>query len=1153
MAPLDAPNPAPLPAVEAFIARWQDANGAERANCQSFLIELCHLLGVPPPDPANGGAGGDYRFERSVWRDAVDAPGRKGWMDLYKRDSFIFEGKQGASPPRQATLFGDENQHRSNVRRSKGWAQGMMDAKGQAEGYARGLVRQREVPPPFLIVCDVGFCFDLYADFSGTGLHYAQFPDREGFRIHLTDLRDPELQRRLRRVWTNAASLNPALERQRVTQNIAQYLAKLARALEGTKDKPRHTPKEVSAFLTRCIFCMFAQSVGLLPEGGTFTALLQECETAPGTFVDLVGDLWARMNTGGFYAVGRAFVLRFNGGLFVADDGTPAKPLPLDATGIKLLLVAAQRDWRDVEPAIFGTLLEQALDTATRGQLGAEFTPRAFVERLVLPTVMEPLRLEWDAVKAVAREASEGGRPLVAAAAVRAFHSALCKVVVLDPACGTGNFLYVTLELMKRLEGEVLDALAGLEGGEVRLLDLGGVTVGPRQFHGLDLNPRAVPVAVLVLWIGYLQWHFRTQGKAPPAEPILHQLPNIRCADALLEYDGTEPALDAKGSPRMEWGGRETLHLITGDTVPDGTDQVAIMRPVNPKVRAWPKADFIVGNPPFVAGKDLRTELGSGYAEALWRVYPKVPASADLALHFWWKAAGLAAVGEVRRFGLITSNSLRQVFCRQVVQAALCGPKPLHLLFAIPDHPWAQGADAAAVRIAMTVAEAGTGPGRLMTVMREDVAEVPAVEFVEHIGIINADLTVGISPAEARALRANAGVCSPGVKLHGAGFIVTPARARALGLGRVPGLEAHIRPYLNGKDMTGRSRGLMVIDLFGLTENEVQERFPAVYDQVLLRVKPERDHNPRRAYRDAWWVFGEPRRDLRPALHGLPRYIATVETAKHRLFTFQPATVLPDNKLLCIATDDAFHLGVLSSSLHGRWALAAGGWLGFGNDPVYVKTRCFDPFPFPAATLGQAKEIGRLAEALDRHRAARLAEHSFITLTGLYNLADAVRAGRALTEAERDGVEAGQVATLLHLHGQLDTAVAAAYGWPANLPAVDVVARVVALNRDRCAAEARGEVQWLRPAFQAPATLRLRGAQAAMDVGQGYAALPWPKHAPAQYIALRTVLTRGAAGRPAELAELFIKAPGPARLRTMLDTLAALGQARKADGGTYAA
>ncbi len=390
------------------------------------------------------------------------------------------------------------------------------------------------------------------------------------------------------------------------------------------------------------------------------------------------------------------------------------------------------------------------------------------------------------------------------------------------------------------------------------------------------------------------------------------------------------------------------------------------------------------------------------------------------------------------------------------------------------------------------------------------------------------------------------------MSLHGAGFIVSPGMAAALGLGRVPGLEAHIRPYLNGKDMTGRSRGMMVIDLFGLTEAEVRQRFPAVFQHLLLHVKPERDQNNRDTYRKAWWVFGEPRRDLRPALAGLPRYVATVETAKHRLFVFQPAAVLPDNMLVCIATADAFNLGVLSSRIHGAWAPAAGGWLGFGNDPRYNKTRCFDPFPFPAATPAQTAEIAALAEELDALRKARLAAHPHLTLTGLYNVLAAIRAGQPLTPGDRDVLDAGHVEVLRHLHDRLDAAVAAAYGWPADLPAAAIVERVVALNRERAAEEAAGQVRWLRPAYQAPAEVAqaARKEQLAMAM-EADAALPaWPKAVGAQYVALRAALARTGRAGPADLARQF-RGVRPARLAPMLEALAAMGQARDAGGGRY--
>lgn len=1138
--------------VEALIAKYGETGGQERANYIPFLLDLCDLLGVPRPDPA-GGSGGDYRFERDVQHHAPDGTVTTRRIDLYRRDRFILEAKQGNNAPAQKALFElGEAERRSNIRRSPGWARAMLAAKGQAEGYV-GKLPAAEASPPFLIVCDVGFCFDLYADFSGTGRHYAQFPDREGFRLYVTDLRRPEVRALLRAIWTDPLSLDPTRARVRVTRDIARLLAKLVQALEGPKHAPRHAPKEVATFLIRCIFSMFAQSVGLLPAG-SFTQLLEDCRKDPAAFVSLAAEVWRTMDTGGMSYTLRAMLLRFNGGLFAPGPHGTA-PLPVDADMLALLIQAARADWSLVEPAIFGTLLEDALAKKERAGLGAHFTPRAFVERLVIPAVMDPLRADWDGVKAAAAGREAAGDLPGAAALVRDFHAALCAVTVLDPACGTGNFLYVTLELMKRLEGEVLDLLEHISPGEGRRLELTGSTVDPHQFLGIEKNPRAVPVAELVLWIGYLQWHFRTRGTGLPAEPILRDFGNIEGRDALLASDGEEIERDGGGLPLTRWGGGTKLHPITGEEVPDEADRVAITRPVNPRVAEWPAADFIVGNPPFIAGKDMRADLGSGYAEALWNAYPRVPPSADLALHFWWKAAQALRGGRTRRFGFITSNSIRQVFCRRVVAAAMEGKAPLHLAFAIPDHPWADGAGTAAVRIAMTVAAPGAGEGELLRVVAEAAGAdgVPVVTLEGGRGRINADLTIGTDAKAAKPLRANERLCSPGVKLHGGGFLVTPAAARGLGLGRVPGLEAHIRPYLNGRDLQQRPRGLMVIDLDGLSEAEVRLRFPDVWQHLFTTVKPERDLNNEAYRRNNWWLFGRNNAVMRAAIGGLRRYIATVETTKHRVFSFVPGNVVPDNMIVAIGDDDAFTLGVLQSRVHLAWFHAACGWLGMGNDPRYNKTQCFDPFPFPAATPAQRAEIAAIAEELDALRRARIAAHPHLHFTALYNVLAALREGRALTPAEKDVHDAGHVSILRTLHDRLDAAVAAAYGWPAALPDAEVVARVVALNAERVKEEAAGQVRWLRPAFQAPKEAA-RPIQAEMPVGAAVAAgaQPWPAAEPAQYTLLRQALRTGPA-TARDLSRRFKGAPRAARLGVMLETLASLGQAKPAGDGRFAA
>jgi hypothetical protein len=409
------------------------------------------------------------------------------------------------------------------------------------------------------------------------------------------------------------------------------------------------------------------------------------------------------------------------------------------------------------------------------------------------------------------------------------------------------------------------------------------------------------------------------------------------------------------------------------------------------------------------------------------------------------------------------------VFSRRVVAKHLTAKDPVSLLLAIPDHPWTKATDkAAAVRIAMTVAAAGRVDGVLRQVTREAKLDTdqPEVEFDVKFGRINADLSLGADVTSAKELNANAGLSSPGVKLHGAGFIVTPAEAQVLGLGRRAGLERHIRPYRNGRDLSARPRNVMVIDLFGLEAEDVRKRFPEVYQHVLRTVKPERDRNNRATYRDNWWTFGEPRRELRPALAGLPRYIATVETAKHRVFQFLDQAILPDNRLVLVGSADAFHMGVLTSYVHIVWALSAGGTL--EDRPIYTKSACFDPFPFPVCSDDLKARIRAVAEELDAHRKARQAEHPRLTLTQMYNVLEKLRAREPLDAEEERINRDGLVLILKELHERLDALVLEAYGWTDQPGEAAILERLVRLNAERKAEEARGLVRWLRPDYQIP-------------------------------------------------------------------------------------
>ena len=287
------------------------------------------------------------------------------------------------------------------VRGTAAWDTAMARAHQQAQSYARNLPVEevRDGRPPFLIVVDVGQSIALYAEFSRSGGNYIPFPDPAHYRISLDDLADPEVRALLAAAWLDPLSLDPARRSARVTREIADRLARLAQSLE-----PGHAPAEVAGFLMRCLFTMFAEDVSLLPKGA-FTQLLADSRRNAASFPPLVEELWRTMASGGFSVALRVAVPHFNGGLFEHPVA-----LPLTADQLQLLIEAAQADWRDVEPAIFGTLLVRALDPAERHKLGAHFTPRAYVERLVLPTIIEPLRAEWEAVQTAALLLAEGGK-----------------------------------------------------------------------------------------------------------------------------------------------------------------------------------------------------------------------------------------------------------------------------------------------------------------------------------------------------------------------------------------------------------------------------------------------------------------------------------------------------------------------------------------------------------------------------------------------------------------------------------------------------------------------------------------------------------------------------------------------------------------------
>ncbi|MCB9729574.1 MAG: class I SAM-dependent DNA methyltransferase [Deltaproteobacteria bacterium] len=1156
-------------AAAAFIARWRPSGGAELANAQSFCRELCDLLDVPHPEPKVASEAPDanaYVFEKDVTFKHGDGSTSNGRIDLYKRGCFVLEAKQGSANPADRAApsvpLAAPIRHKRGtaVRGTPAWSQAMDSAYGQASQYARALSEW----PPFLIVVDVGHAFAVYANFARDGKPYLAFPDPQSHRFLLDDLADDAIRDRLRRIWLDPMSLDPSRHAARVTTAVAERLAALATSLE----RQRHGAEPVADFLMRCLFTMFAEDVELLPRD-SFTGLLEDMRDNPKGLASMLEALWREMDRGGFSTALRETVLRFNGRFF--HDATA---LPLDTAQIDLLIAAARSDWSQVEPAIFGTLLERALDPKERHSLGAHFTPRAYVERLVFPTVIEPLRDDWQNVKAAAMtllaKQSQSDKQLAtwrkeAIELVTDFRRKLCQVRVLDPACGTGNFLYITLEHMKRLEGEVIETLADM-GAAQEALDLAGATVDPHQFLGIEKNPRAVPIAELVLWIGYLQWHYRQHGKVAPAEPVLRDFRNIEHRDAVLAYDAEELVLDEQGQPVTRWDGETTKkHPVTGKDVPDDSARVPVYRYTNPRKAEWPEADFVVSNPPFLGSKRMRTALGDEYVDALQAAWPEVPQATDLVMRWWSHAADLVRSGRVRRFGLITTNSITGAYVRRAVEPHLVGPDAMSIVFAVPDHPWVDTEAHAAVRISMTVGLAGQHSGQLVTVTEErhggaDKGQDLVVAAGSRFGVINADLTVGADLTRCVELVSNAGLCSVGMKTIGAAFQVGADLARSLGLGITPGLDAHIRPYVSGRDLAQTARDKFVMDFFGLDEAELMTRFPACYQYLLSHAKPGRDENRNAVFRKLWWVIGHPRPQFRESVRGTTQYVATPETAKHRWLAFVPVNVVPDSTLVTFSLPDPYFLGILSSRTHGVWSLAAGSRLGVGNDPRYNKTRCFDPFPFPAATEAQAARIREVAEALDAHRKARQAEHPDLTMTNMYNVLEKLRAGEPLTAKDKKVHEQGLCSVLLKLHDDLDEAVFAAYGWPATLGDEELLERLVALNAERAEEESRGLIRYLRPDYQCPT----EPAQLSMDTEDDDAA---PEPAPArpptdrpdwpQSLVARIALVQAAMKAtttpttPDTLARTFKNAKTD-QVAEILETLKTLGLLRQLESGSYA-
>ncbi len=920
---------------EQFIKKWKTSTLKESASAKSHFDDLCRLLELPTPTDADP-HGTFYTFEKHVTR----ATGRKGFADVWKRGAFGWEYKG---------KFKDLN-----------------EAYNQLLAYRDDLEN-----PPLSVVCD----FDrivIHTNFINTAKVTETFT--------LEDLRDDAKRERLKKVWLEPQIFNPSKTNDAVTKVVINDLVRVADNLKLRGENP----DTIAHFLVRCVFTFFAEDVGLLPKDA-FSRIIDAAHDYPEDFSVMTSQLFGLMKTGGTSIVGR--IRHFNGGVFDSEDA-PA----LGVVDLKYLAAASRQDWRALNPGIFGTLFERIIDPSRRAQLGAHYTEVADINDVIEPVILTPLRAEWDAVReAVAPLILAANAPVAdeslfspdnpalqnvraeALAQLEAFQTRLTNATVLDPAMGSGNFLYVTLRRLLDLESEVRATMRLLEPGKTF-----AAKVHPSQMRGIEISPYAHEIAGMVLWVGYLQW-MREHGEALTHEPVLERLIHLENRDAVLdEKTGIAPA--------------------------------------------FPAAEFIVGNPPFLGNYKMRSEFGDAYTEALRLAYKdSVPGSADFVCYWFEQARTQIAAGATKRAGLIATNSIRQKLNRPVLEQILASGG---IFMAWSDRAWVQ--DGAAVRVSIVSFDSGTEQARVLD--------------GHAVGEINADLSSGkfevgnIQPLRENQMRAFKGV-EPGGKFD----IKETVALKWLDVPNPSGCSNRdvLKPYIGGDDLMQKSSNRWIVDFTGKTLEQARAYLVPFshLEQTIVQARGEDAAKERKH----WWLMRRPALDTRKSIASLTRYIATSRVAKHRVFVWLPIEAIPSNSLTVIAADDDYTYGVVNSTAHTAWVTRVSGWMGMGNDSQYTN-ESFETFPFPRPSDAQRDAIASAAVYLETCR-AHLKSHGR-TLTEMYNALSALREFSAPDPTH-------EAFSLLTAHDALDKAVHAAYGWAHPLTTDAILETLLELNLQR--------------------------------------------------------------------------------------------------------
>ena len=853
-----------------FVQKWSASRGAERAVAQEHFIDVCRLLNEKTPNEADP-SGDIYAFDKGARK-----PDGDGFADVWLNGHFAWE--------------------------YKGKRKDLTAAYKQVSDYREALRN-----PPLLVVCDIDR-FEVHTNWTNTEKWIYRFSNGDLLSDKPVEVSTvsavaedaPPLTalQVLKALFENPDLLKPRKTTEQITQEAAKKFGKITEELRKWKVEDMR----IARFITRVLFCMFASDVGLLPRE-TFSEIVSFHRTGGDDkgFRRHLSELFGVMNGGGEFFMRQ--IPHFNGRLF-EDDDVPDK---VSKHEILILGELDSLNWADVEPSIFGTLFERILDPAQRKMPGVHYTSRADIELIVEPVLMAPLRHEWGQVKqavedylysADVRATSEHAQRRHVRSLLARFHSRLASIRVLDPACGSGNFLYVSLALLKALEKEVIAFATLHDITDIR------PRVHPRQPHGIEISPYAVELASVVIWIGYLQWKHRNAMPFDDEEPILEPLDQVHLMDAVLD-----------------------------DSDPD--------RPQEPE---WPQVDIIVGNPPFLGGSYLRARLGNDYVGDLFKLYGgRLPNFSDLCCYWFEKARDAIAAGRAKRAGLLATQGIRGGANRRVLERI---KETGDIFYAQADRKWIQ--DGVAVRVSMIGFDDGSETRRTLNETPDDDPH-GALERARPVEGINTNLTYRSDLTKARRLKENLSTSFKGPSPAAPFDIGSRQAQRMVRAPMNPNQRPNsdvVRPLITAKDLAQRSRGKWTID-FGLMPNTDAALYEMPFEYVKKHVLPIRAGR-RDDYRGAWWQYARPRPEMRQGLRGRSRYIATPRVSKHRVFIWVLPEVLCNDSTIVFAHDDDYFFGVLHSRVHEVWARGTGTQLREASSGFrYTPTTCFETFPFP--------------------------------------------------------------------------------------------------------------------------------------------------------------------------------------------------------------